>query len=141
MSKDYEIFLQDQINKLEVRFAQLQGVVKALLDTTRDLNIMVEELDNRIPIADRVPEVKKFVPPNLLGIREFSKKHPFMTENSFRWMLHKKIPGLEECLVRVSSRIYINEEKFFSLIQTGIANEDKLPISKNVTSDSSNSVT
>lgn len=54
--------------------------------------------------------------PNLLSIRDFANKHPFMSENSIRWMLFKNPPGLEECLVRVSSRIYIIEDKYFEFL-------------------------
>ena len=54
--------------------------------------------------------------PTLLTIRQFAQKHPFLTENSIRWMLFKDDPGLEDCLVRVSRRVYINEEKFFDFL-------------------------
>ena len=54
--------------------------------------------------------------PTLLSIRDFAKKHPFMSENSLRWLLFKNTPGLEQCLIRVSRRIYINEAKFFTFL-------------------------
>lgn len=54
--------------------------------------------------------------PTLLSIRDFSQKHPFMSENSIRWLLYKDEPGIEDCLVRVSRRIYINEQKFFDFL-------------------------
>jgi hypothetical protein len=55
--------------------------------------------------------------PVLLTIHQFAEKHKFMTENSIRWLLFRDPPGLEECLVRVSRRIYINEKKFFHFLQ------------------------
>ncbi len=56
--------------------------------------------------------------PHLLTIRQFAEKHPFMSENSIRWLLFKDPPGLEECLVRVSKRIFINENKYFKFLQS-----------------------
>ena len=55
--------------------------------------------------------------PTLLSVRDFSKKHSFMSEDSIRWLLFKNKPGLEECLVRVSRRIYIKEKDFFNFLQ------------------------
>lgn len=51
MSVKYEKFLQEQINKIEIEVSQLKGLVKALIDTSRDLHERVEEIDNRIPIG------------------------------------------------------------------------------------------
>jgi hypothetical protein len=55
--------------------------------------------------------------PKLLTIRQFAQKHPFMTENSIRWLLFKDESGLEECLYRISKRIYIDEKKFFNFLK------------------------
>lgn len=55
--------------------------------------------------------------PRLLTIRQLAEKHPFMSENSIRWLLFKDPPGLEDCLVRVSKRIYIIEDKYFKFLQ------------------------
>ena len=55
--------------------------------------------------------------PRLLTIRQFAEKHPFMSENSIRWLLFKDPPGLEECLIRVSKRIYIIEDKYFNFLR------------------------
>lgn len=55
--------------------------------------------------------------PHLLTIRQFAEKHRFMSENSIRWLLFKDPPGLEECLVRVSKRIYIIEDKYFAFLR------------------------
>ncbi|SCA63054.1 hypothetical protein SCG7086_AI_00070 [Chlamydiales bacterium SCGC AG-110-P3] len=54
--------------------------------------------------------------PVLLSIRDFANKHPFMSENSIRWLLYKDQPGLEDCLVRVSRRIYLKEKSFFDFL-------------------------
>jgi hypothetical protein len=56
--------------------------------------------------------------PHLLTIRQFAEKHPFMSESSIRWLLFKDPPGLEECLVRVSKRIFIIESKYFKFLQS-----------------------
>lgn len=55
--------------------------------------------------------------PRLLTIRQFAEKHPFMSENSIRWLLFKDPPGLEECLVRLSKRIYIDELIYFTFLK------------------------
>ena len=56
--------------------------------------------------------------PTLLSIRDFAKKHPFMTENSIRWLLYRQPEGLEECLVRLSRRIFIKEKEFFHFLSS-----------------------
>ncbi|MDN3506505.1 MAG: hypothetical protein P0S96_04680 [Simkaniaceae bacterium] len=56
--------------------------------------------------------------PTLLSIRDFSKKHPFMSENSLRWLLFREPEGLEECLVRLSRRIFIKEREFFDFLSS-----------------------
>jgi hypothetical protein len=56
--------------------------------------------------------------PTLLSIRDFAKKHPFMTENSIRWLLYRQPEGLEECLIRLSRRIYIREREFFNFLSS-----------------------
>ncbi|MEZ5314883.1 MAG: hypothetical protein R3E91_01540 [Chlamydiales bacterium] len=56
--------------------------------------------------------------PTLLAIRNFAKKHPFMTENSIRWLLYRQPEGLEECLVRLSRRIFIKEKEFFHFLSS-----------------------
>ena len=53
---------------------------------------------------------------DILTIRQFVSKHIFLTENAIRWMLYKDEPGLEDCLVRISRRIYIREGAFFDFI-------------------------
>lgn len=55
--------------------------------------------------------------PHLLTIRQMAQKHPFMTENSIRWLIFKSPPGLEDCLVRVSRRIFIDESKYFNFLK------------------------
>lgn len=56
--------------------------------------------------------------PTLLSIRDFSKKHPFMSENSLRWLLFREPEGLEKCLVRLSRRIFIKEREFFDFLSS-----------------------
>lgn len=63
--------------------------------------------------------------PTLLSIKDFAAKHPFMSENSIRWVLFKNPPGLEECLVRVSSRIYLIEDRWLAFILNGKINKKK----------------
>lgn len=62
--------------------------------------------------------------PVLLSIDEFSKKHKFLKPKQIRWMLFRDDPGLEECLVRISNRIYIKEKDFFAFL---LKNEKKKP--------------
>lgn len=54
--------------------------------------------------------------PTLLTIRQFSEKHPFMSENSIRWLIFKG--EIEDSLVRLSRRIYLDEEKFFEILKS-----------------------
>lgn len=63
--------------------------------------------------------------PNLLTISQMAKKHPFMSENSIRWLLFKNPPGLEECLVRVSRRVYIKEKQYFQFLQDSKLNRSE----------------
>ena len=49
--------------------------------------------------------------PTLLTIRQFAQRHSFISESSIRWLIFKG--EIEDCLVRLSRRIYINEQKFF----------------------------
>jgi hypothetical protein len=53
MSVKYEKFLQEQINKLDVEVAQLKGLVKAMLETSRELYLRVEDIDDRVPVPCR----------------------------------------------------------------------------------------
>jgi len=55
--------------------------------------------------------------PTLLTVRQLASKHPFMSQNSIRWLLFKNPPGLEECLIRVAKRIYIEEAKYFDFLR------------------------
>ncbi len=57
--------------------------------------------------------------PTLLSIKDFATKHPFMSENSIRWVLFKNPPGAEECIIRVSSRIYLIEHKWIEFLMNG----------------------
>jgi septal ring factor EnvC (AmiA/AmiB activator) len=50
MSVKYEKFLQEQINSLDIEVAQLKGLVKALLDSAREINERIEDMDSRIPL-------------------------------------------------------------------------------------------
>jgi hypothetical protein len=53
MSVKYEKFLQEQINSLDIEVAQLKGLVKAMLDTSRELYLRVEEIDDRVPLLSK----------------------------------------------------------------------------------------
>jgi hypothetical protein len=54
---------------------------------------------------------------NYLTVKQFSKKHPFLSVNALRWILYTGAEGLEDCLLRHSNRIYIDEEKFFAFLE------------------------
>ena len=49
MTIKYETFLQEQINNLEIQVSQMQGFIKALINTTQDIHLRIEELDDRVP--------------------------------------------------------------------------------------------
>ena len=68
-------------------------------------------------MAETAEKVDKFVQPipNLLTIRQFCNKHNFLSENSIRWLIFKG--DIEDCLVRLSRRIYLDENKFFEFLQ------------------------
>ena len=53
----------------------------------------------------------------IFTIKQLVEKHPFLTENSIRWMLFKDEPGLEECLIRNSRRIFVIEDAFFAFLE------------------------
>jgi len=52
----------------------------------------------------------------IFTVKQLADRHPFLTENSLRWMLFKGEPGLEECLIRHSRRIFINEDAFMNFL-------------------------
>lgn len=54
---------------------------------------------------------------DLFTIKNLANKHSaFLTENKIRWLIYKEPPGIEDCLVRVSNRIYIFEKKFLNFL-------------------------
>jgi predicted nuclease with TOPRIM domain len=53
MSVKYEKFLQEQINNIDIEVSQLKGLVKAMLDTSRELYLRVEEIDDRVPLLSK----------------------------------------------------------------------------------------
>lgn len=53
--------------------------------------------------------------PNLLTIRQFADKHKFISENTLRWLAWKG--ELDECTIRLSRRIYVDEKKFFEYLK------------------------
>jgi hypothetical protein len=65
--------------------------------------------------AQKVDKVVNNVP-TLMTIRQFSEKHPFMSESSIRWLIFKG--EIESCLVRLSRRIYLDENKFFEFLKS-----------------------
>jgi hypothetical protein len=76
---------------------------------------MIEK--NKSPTQSGVKQSEDSIP-CLLTIRQLAKKHPFMSEGSIRWLLFKNPPGLEECLIRISKRIYVDESKYFSFLRS-----------------------
>lgn len=48
MSRKYETFLQDQINAIEVKVSQLQGLTQALLKFTTEHSMELEVMDNAV---------------------------------------------------------------------------------------------
>lgn len=71
------------------------------------------------------PQNKEF--PTLMKVEDFTKKHSFLSKSTIRWMIFKSEPSFEECLVRISNRIYIDEAKFFEFLNKESA-ERKLKI-------------
>jgi len=54
---------------------------------------------------------------DLFTIKNLANKHcTFLTENKIRWLIYKEPPGIQDCLVRVSNRIYISEGKFLNFL-------------------------
>jgi len=54
---------------------------------------------------------------DLFTIKNLAKKHEnFLNENKIRWLIYKDPPGLQNCLVRVSNRIFISEIRFLSFL-------------------------
>jgi hypothetical protein len=53
----------------------------------------------------------------IFDIKQLADRHDFLTENAIRWLIYKSEPGLEDCLIRNSRRIYIDEEKFFAFLE------------------------
>ncbi|SCX98249.1 hypothetical protein SAMN05216308_102260 [Nitrosospira sp. Nsp13] len=71
----------------------------------------------------------RFSPPVMLTVEQFSSKHPCFTKGSIRSLIfyarnressNGRISGngLENALVRVGRRVLINEELFFSWLDT-----------------------
>lgn len=76
--------------------------------------------------------------PVLLSIRDFANKHPFMSENSIRWLLYKDEPGLEDCLVRISRRVYLDEKKIFNFLTSSSRKANNVSGQKGGTGHESN---
>ncbi|MEC7839045.1 MAG: hypothetical protein VX777_03285 [Chlamydiota bacterium] len=54
---------------------------------------------------------------DLFTIKNLAKKHcSFLTENKIRWLIYKEPSGIEDCLVRVSNRIFVSEKKFLNFL-------------------------
>lgn len=54
---------------------------------------------------------------DLFTIKKLAIKHEnFLNENKIRWLIYKDPPGLQNCLVRVSNRIFISESRFLSFL-------------------------
>lgn len=48
MTVKYETFLQEQINNLEIQVSQMQGFIKVLINTTQEIHLRIEDLDERV---------------------------------------------------------------------------------------------
>ena len=69
----------------------------------------------------------------IFTIKQLAERHPFLTENSIRWMLYKDEPGLEDCLIRNSRRIYIIEDSFLNfLLEKSKKYKEKMGLLQNV---------
>lgn len=55
-----------------------------------------------------------------------AERHEFIKENFIRWLIYKDEPGLEECLLRISRKIYIIEDKFFNFLKKKSNDKKKL---------------
>lgn len=65
---------------------------------------------------------------DLFTVKNLAKKHcSFLTENKIRWLIYKEPPGIEDCLVRVSNRIYISEGKFLNFLLNYESNSQENP--------------
>jgi len=51
---------------------------------------------------------------NLLSIRQFALKHPSITEQTLRNLI--RFRQIEGCIVHVSNKIFLDEDKFFKLL-------------------------
>ena len=57
------------------------------------------------------------VPVDLFTIKNLANKHSnFLTESKIRWWIYKEAEGINECLIRVSNRIFISESKLLSFM-------------------------
>jgi len=53
--------------------------------------------------------------PNLLTVRQFAHRHPAFTEASLRYLIfHSDSNGFNDCILRIGSRVLLDEEVFFS---------------------------
>jgi hypothetical protein len=52
----------------------------------------------------------------IFSVRQLANRYEFLTENTIRWIIYKNEPGLEDCLIRISRRIYIDEDKFLEFL-------------------------
>ena len=59
---------------------------------------------------------------NLKSVRDISQANPAFTEPSLRWLIfNSKSNGLDEALVRVNRRVYIDTERFNEWLEQGRA--------------------
>ena len=70
---------------------------------------------------------KNAVPPCLLTVRQFARKHPAFTEPGLRWLIFLAKPrqsstgliepnGLEKAILRIGRKVLIDEVRFFEWV-------------------------
>ena len=67
--------------------------------------------------------------PQLLTIKQFSERHPAFSEASIRWLrFNQAANGFADAFRAVGSRVLINEDRFFALIeeQNSISHGDRV---------------
>lgn len=56
--------------------------------------------------------------PNLLTVKQFSKKHPAFPEGGLRYFIfHADKNGFSKCICRVGRKVLIDEAEFFRWIE------------------------
>ena len=57
--------------------------------------------------------------PQYFTVRQFAAKHPAFSEGGLRWLLfNRETNGLKNAVKKVGRRVLINEEAFFSWVES-----------------------